>query len=634
MAIPLLRRISLGQRLIASYFLLGFTILAFIFILYYNQAKNAIIERTFNQLQSVSTLKKTNIEYYINDLMQEVDLFSALYNTKLAYSEINSATKNAGFDSEYYQNAIRLFGHSLVLFKQFNHFENIWLVNNDGDVIYTNSKNDLFDVNFIQNQNINEELKKIIGLNLPSCIIVDVKYLIKGHVNPSLLIFSSIKSDNGSCMGYIVAKIDIEELNKILLVHTGMGNSGESYLIDGENLMRTRSRFIDNSDTLILIKSLENLDVNNHNISTNIVYDYRNIKVLNVKSQLQLKNLKWSIVTEIDYDEIAEPIENLLRKMIFWGIFICSGIIIFTFYQARRITMPIKKLQNDIIDVAKGVIPPPIEVQDFDEIGQITIEINKLKLALQEKAQFADEIGNGNFDKEFKAVSESDVLGHSLLNMRKSLMELENLQKRQNNIKKIAIIEGQEKERRRISMEIHDGIGQMLTAIKFKTQELKLEDDKITQLKKLVDETVIEVRRVAINLAPSVLYDFGLEPAIHALIKTYNREIDFRFIKDDGFKNISLDISIAIYRIVQEALQNIQKYANASKISVIIFNSSEFVEVLIEDNGQGFDFEQYTNTKFSNGIRNMRERCEILGGEFQIETALNIGTKIKLFFEL
>ncbi|SHQ77950.1 GAF sensor signal transduction histidine kinase [Mycobacteroides abscessus subsp. abscessus] len=192
------------------------------------------------------------------------------------------------------------------------------------------------------------------------------------------------------------------------------------------------------------------------------------------------------------------------------------------------------------------------------------------------------------------------------------------------------IIEVQEDERKRLSRNLHDGIGQNLYShlISINILQSQLEHPLLDILQKEATELIEEVRKISQELRPSVLDDLGLLPAIRSYLTRFseNYQIDVQF---DCFlqQRLSSNKEITIYRILQEALINIQKYANAEQVSIIIREIEQEVRVIIEDNGQGFD---PSNVTRGVGLFSMEERARAVKGEVQIHSSPGKGTKIVL----
>jgi PAS domain S-box-containing protein len=206
------------------------------------------------------------------------------------------------------------------------------------------------------------------------------------------------------------------------------------------------------------------------------------------------------------------------------------------------------------------------------------------------------------------------------------------------------LLKAQEEERKRISRELHDGIGQSLSAIKF-TVETALNEmaqehpAQVTQsletIVPLVQEAVEEVRTISRDLRPTVLDDLG----ILATISWFCREMQETYsgIRINKRININEDdvpesLKTVIFRLLQEAVNNVTKHAGADAIELRLEGVNEKIELTIEDNGIGFDLEkELAEGRFKDGIglSSMKERTELSGGTFLIESRKGTGTRVK-----
>lgn len=201
------------------------------------------------------------------------------------------------------------------------------------------------------------------------------------------------------------------------------------------------------------------------------------------------------------------------------------------------------------------------------------------------------------------------------------------------------IVENQEKEQNRIAKEIHDGIGQMLTGLKFSLESINLEDpeksaQKIEYLKKLSLDIIKGVRTATFNLMPPELNDHGIVPSLTKLIqelsKLTGKEILF-YNKTNFDQRLDSLIEINIYRLIQEAVNNAIKYANSTHIIVQLSHSESLLSITIDDNGKGFDIvdvEKKRNSESGMGILFMKERIQYINGRVFINSILNEGTRI------
>ena len=203
----------------------------------------------------------------------------------------------------------------------------------------------------------------------------------------------------------------------------------------------------------------------------------------------------------------------------------------------------------------------------------------------------------------------------------------------------VDINEAQEEERLRIATDLHDGLGQMLTAISYSVQDLELNngekiDDKpdgFVAIRGQIDKAIRETKNLAQNLIPIVLKDFGLIPAIENLILRANglNQTKFRFDAFDFNVRIDPKREKAVYRICQESLNNILKHAQAKHASYQIYWQDCSVVLVVEDDGVGFDksvIEQ--KDKRGIGLISMKERVLSFGGNFTINSEPGQGTEI------
>lgn len=206
------------------------------------------------------------------------------------------------------------------------------------------------------------------------------------------------------------------------------------------------------------------------------------------------------------------------------------------------------------------------------------------------------------------------------------------------------IVEAQEEERKRIAKDIHDGIGQMLTALKFNIESINFEEKKsfepkVNTLKELLSELIKEVRAVTFNLTPPELRDYGIVPTLNKLVDQLSqltgKPIYFENKTDFNGRFDSL-IETNLYRVVQEAVNNALKYAEASFILITLSHSSEKLSIVIDDNGKGFDQDSVTRRSGDSGLGLffMKERISYIDGRIFINSNIGEGTRITINMDL
>ncbi|MEH6811476.1 MAG: cache domain-containing protein [Motiliproteus sp.] len=198
-------------------------------------------------------------------------------------------------------------------------------------------------------------------------------------------------------------------------------------------------------------------------------------------------------------------------------------------------------------------------------------------------------------------------------------------------------------ERRRFSRELHDGINQLMVSVKFRIElameRLNKEDaealDHLERGRSVLNDAIQEVRRISHDLRPSVLDDLGLKPALNSLLDEFSERTGIRIQQQIQLdpQRLPEQIEITLYRVVQESLTNIEKHADASVINLNIYCLNKTVRLEISDNGSGFRSAQ-GNCIQGIGLRTMRERVELLGGSFKLDSELGNGTRIAAELEL
>lgn len=210
-------------------------------------------------------------------------------------------------------------------------------------------------------------------------------------------------------------------------------------------------------------------------------------------------------------------------------------------------------------------------------------------------------------------------------------------------IRSESMLAGETRERKRIAAEIHDGIGQMLTALKMKIELLENRESQgnkvmLSEIREITVSIVKETRKICTELLPSVLDDFGLKSALGDLCKTIRSTtsitVDLQDDMEEGVLTKQQDV--ILYRILQEAVNNVIKHSRAEYIWIHLESDAEMVYIRVSDDGIGFkvDLDKIYEGRHSGlhgyGLVNMKERTEMLGGHFQLSSAPGKGTILEL----
>jgi signal transduction histidine kinase len=199
-----------------------------------------------------------------------------------------------------------------------------------------------------------------------------------------------------------------------------------------------------------------------------------------------------------------------------------------------------------------------------------------------------------------------------------------------------SVIDGQDQERNRLSRELHDGIGQSLIAVKLQLENAEIQNYSmmragIDSAKNMIDLTIEDVRRVCNALLPAALDEFGIVSTLRALCSELSSLAGFKavFENEGSLDRMSKKSQVYLYRIAQETMNNIAKHARATQVVMKLIRDNNIVTLQVTDNGKGFIFDP-VSFAHRNGLQNMRERTQLLQGEFTINSHPGKGTTIKV----
>ncbi|NOZ06748.1 MAG: HAMP domain-containing protein [Chloroflexi bacterium] len=274
------------------------------------------------------------------------------------------------------------------------------------------------------------------------------------------------------------------------------------------------------------------------------------------------------------------------------------------FVLIRVLTRPVKQLVEATEAIARGDLGGRIPVWANDEIGQLQRAFNDMTI----------ELGRARAERR-----------------EREALRLELLQR---------VIRAQEEERKRVARELHDETAQSLTSLMVnlkvlqKATSLSQAQHQAGELRRLAGDTLMAIHNLAVQLRPSVLDDLGLKAAIEQHAREYKSRYGIAVDTHiHGFDDRRLppEVETTLYRIIQEAMTNTVKYAQASTVSVLLEIRNGRVRAIIEDDGVGFDVDALLRgapKEHKLGIFGMRERAELLGGKLSIESAPGQGTTV------
>ncbi|MDH4090796.1 MAG: sensor histidine kinase [Cyclobacteriaceae bacterium] len=611
-----MRNLKIFAKLTLSHSVLGLFIIITLSITFYIVLRNTLIQRSLDQLSSINILKKDLVESYFFrsqqnlEALQLEDKFSRIYSDRVRLSTTDQMSQ----DLADIENLCKLYN-----------FKNLHVFDTQHRQLFSTDRE-------MYPEGLLKEIDSAVSISPNRLRIIDATSY---SPNKQVLLFYYVPIlENADVVGIVLVQENFEKVEKILRETTGMGSSGESYIVGHDYTMRSSSRFFpDSLPSRISVRTDAVKSAFQQLPGQSILKDYRDVSVLSVYRNIENRDLQWVIVSEMDESEAMQPIIQLRNYFAVITLVILLLTIFTTYLLSNIIVRPVLALKEIIVTLSKGMIPEGRTLRNStDEIGEMALAIRQLTQGLERKTLFAREIGSGNFDAPFTTLSGEDELGLSLIGMRDELRRFQEMEVRSARARAAALVEGQENERRRITKELHDGVGQMLMALRMQVDMLQSGNAWSEQIKSQIDETIAEVKRISYHVMPQAIVDFGLEAALNGLcdmVRKYSSAtIDFRYIHETEHY-LDFEISIAVFRIAQEGLNNMVKYAEASTVNLYVIDKADEVYFVLEDNGKGFSKDEMVNN-LGSGLRNIQERATLLNGTAEIHSAPGIGTTIEV----
>ena len=222
--------------------------------------------------------------------------------------------------------------------------------------------------------------------------------------------------------------------------------------------------------------------------------------------------------------------------------------------------------------------------------------------------------------------------------MRRKKQEMIQLELNYKNEMVQATLDAKELEQRRIAIELHDDIGSSLTALKLSFASLPIDEEERRLLNEGIQNTINKVRSLSNRLLPTILEELGLIPAVKSLINTLSHQIpSVQFsviaVNDPKHESQTREVNLGVYRILQELINNILKYADATVIEVILEQNEEGIRMSVIDNGKGFIPTKEDKLKSQSlGLKNIESRSQQIGAEITYQL-MEPGTKVLLIWE-
>ncbi len=564
----------------------GLASVALVGIYSFYAAREAIVKRTIDQLVSVRAVKKQQIEYFFAEKMRSLRFLSLSHDMKLLASDTSGQGLQGRQARLIAMDNIRSYAGSYGFSRLFLAYGN-----RDNPSVITLGEEgpggwpEAGHAKFIQ---LWKRLEQ--GDTL---VIIDLFKRSADDSVPVCMMGKGVRDGRGRLKGAVILEVSSAEINRIMLQNNsriGLGQSGESYLVGPDLLMRSESRFIRHSVLKTKVGSLSAKQAIASRTGATGTADYRNIKVFSAYEPLDIPGLQWVILAEIDYEESLIPVDRIRNDILLVSLIISIFILAIARLISKMITQPLIRLKDAALKTGQGDFDGRVDVRSTDEIGALAGTFNTMIDRIREERE--------------RRLS--------------------------------AMYDGQEMERQRVSRELHDGLGQKLVGAKLQLENCDGQDFQCLQktygeIRGVFGSLIEETRQISNDLMPSALHELGLANALENLCNTAGRQanLEIEFYTHGLTEPADNKTTVYLYRIAQEALNNSIRHSGANDISMQLIENKENLILILEDNGKGFTAPGGSPGS-GNGLYNMQERARILGGTINVETSDGRGTTIRV----
>jgi signal transduction histidine kinase len=615
----------------------------------YESARTALESVTFQRLTAVRESRRRQIEFYFERIRNDVISYS---NDQLIIRAAKALTASFG-PRRNMLHATEEYDAEIRAHLQQQGYYDVLLVTPGGDVVFTVKREPDFGTNLLHGPQRHSNLAEAFRAASTAAQRQFARFVDFEPYGPSGMVPASFVAspvyDAHRIVAVLIFQISINDINAVMTENSnwhdeGLGESGETYIVGTDYLMRNDSRFfieqpqayfrtlaavgtdtsvihrIRASRTSVLLQGVRTeatrAALRGHTDTRNVI-DYRGERVLSSFVPLQIPDLRWVMLSEIDEREAFRSVYALRERLILSGLIILLFAVGAGFAISQTISRPILSLTSATEHFGRGDFDKRAVVRARDEIGLLAQTFNTM----------AEKIRTHTLQLE----EEVQVRRNAEAELTHSQTLFRNLSRHLQTVR--------EEERKGIAREIHDELGQNLTTLKLHLS-LLIEDlpeeyvalrAKFRGIIEDIDGTIQSVKRLISDLRPGLLDDLGLVAAIEWQSEEFQRRTGIRcdLQRDPPDFFLDADRSTAIFRIFQETLTNIARHAHADRVSIRLRTDDKEIILTVRDNGRGITAENIDDPR-SFGLMGIRERAHYWGGSAEFRGEAGIGTAVRV----
>ncbi len=377
-------RISFTVQLVALFLIVSIVPLVVLNVISVNLVSKTLHKNSYDRLTIARETKKTVIENFFKEKKTDISVLAESENVKKYLPIVQDGFHTYSLSSDDYKQIeaeIEPFFKKYI--EEYDYYD-LFLIDLDGNVIYTVAKEADLGSNLMTGKYKDTGLAKAFRNGTKGYAILDFQPYAPSNNLPAAFIAHPVSNDSNEVIGVLALQLSDHAINNIMTKTEGLGETGETYLVGKDSLMRSDSRFSDE-------KMIGVQEVDTHSVQealkgkkdTAEITDYRGIDVLSAYSPLDIEGLDWVIIAEIDKAEALETETLLIRKFMILFVIMIMEVIALAVVIALSIIKPIKKLLAATEVIAAGDFTSEISIKRRDEIGQLGSNFEKMRLNIK-----------------------------------------------------------------------------------------------------------------------------------------------------------------------------------------------------------------------------------------------------------
>jgi signal transduction histidine kinase len=453
---------------------------------------------------------------------------------------------------------------------------------------------------------------------------------------PYVLLSVPVRAPTGETTGLLVEKVDVTQLS-LASIPGRIVPEGTTYIevVDGDGIVLTstspehRLEKGDHTDQFAtLISNRQALVGTCHQCHANASGEAMG-RIDEVLAFAPLESAAWGVAIRQPAAEVLAPVKRL-QWQILWGggLLLVMVVLVTAWFIKRQIAGPIQALDEASAQLAAGHLDVPIRKGGIDEVARLTTNLEQMRVRLETTLE-----DHRRWNRTLEMMVEERTRELTVL--------YEQLEGKASVCKQLLgkVLTAQEEERTRLARELHDTIGQSLTAIIMTTASVEKYfpvgaargKEKLAKARGIAAQALRDLRNVISDLRPEALDDLGLVLALRSQAKEHLESTGVQVrLKATGLeRRLPPEVEIVIFRVVQEAITNIARHAQAAEANIMLTKKNTRLIVRVEDDGVGFDADQMMNGyRQAWGLRGMEERITLLGGKLYVSSKPGGGTLV------